>query len=261
MTRLAFGRVFSVIAAILFWVWLLVKVVLDWIGRTTVFDDLNLLLERLPLAVSWLLQTPWPVPAFLAATLTIFLIWLSLPSVQPARAERLGSKPVRTQVNPARYTLPEATRFLAELDKLDKALITYEDAVLRPCSDIATNFEARLAINEQDWIAGIMDRVIMKHGLLQDVISEMSVPPFADEVTYLLGDQAETLSHTDHLIYEYDQGVRLLHVHKCHWAIWKLSLIPRNKPLAEALAASSAAVYVCRKRISGRKRAIKNAKR
>ncbi len=74
------ARAATFVAAIFLWTWLTTKVVVTLIGATTVVDDYNQFIERLPAILNWLFSTPWWVPASLATILTAFLIWLSWPS-------------------------------------------------------------------------------------------------------------------------------------------------------------------------------------
>ncbi len=80
MIRNTIARIGALIGAIFFWTWLVVQGVVNWIGRSTVVDDFNLLVERLPGVVGWLYTTPWWVPAGLGSLLTGFLIWLAWPT-------------------------------------------------------------------------------------------------------------------------------------------------------------------------------------
>ncbi len=68
------------IATSIFTAWAIIKYVLDWVGRSTYMDDWGQLLdEKLPIIFNWLYSTPAWVPAILAATLTIFMIWANWP--------------------------------------------------------------------------------------------------------------------------------------------------------------------------------------
>lgn len=86
--RVFLARTAAFVGAILFWVLFLVKLVTDWIGRTTVLDDANQLAERMPVIVGWLLATPWWVPGGLATALTVFLLWAGWPTDRPRRVAR-----------------------------------------------------------------------------------------------------------------------------------------------------------------------------
>lgn len=77
--KLIAARVASLIVTVAFWLWTGAKAVVTFIGATTVADDYNQLIQRLPEYSKWLLSTPWWVPASLAAILTIFLLLLSGP--------------------------------------------------------------------------------------------------------------------------------------------------------------------------------------
>jgi len=81
MNRLQLGlaRAGTILLTLLFWVWLAVKSIVTLIGATTVGDDYNQFVERLPAVLTWLYSTPWWVPGGLATALTVFLIWLSWP--------------------------------------------------------------------------------------------------------------------------------------------------------------------------------------
>lgn len=80
-----FKRIIGVVGAIALWVWAALPKALDWVGRTTVPDDWEQLMEeKLPALLGWLFATPWWVPATLA---TILTIWLILPSRTERDAE------------------------------------------------------------------------------------------------------------------------------------------------------------------------------
>jgi hypothetical protein len=99
MTRLRRGlaRAATILATIFLWTWVATKIVVTLIGATTVVDDYNQFVARLPAIVNWLFSTPWQVPAGLATILTIFLIWLSWPS---GRALSPVGDPVSTSQPP-----------------------------------------------------------------------------------------------------------------------------------------------------------------
>lgn len=92
MFRLAFSRVATLFGAILFWTWFAVKLAFDWIGRTTVLDDYNQMVDRLPGILHWLYGTPWYVPAILASLLTVALLWAA---VQGYGANRPAAQLIR----------------------------------------------------------------------------------------------------------------------------------------------------------------------
>ena len=77
--RMGLARATTVLTTILLWTWLATKVAVTLIGASTVGDDFNQLVERLPKWAEWLFSTPWWVPTILATVLTCFLIWLSWP--------------------------------------------------------------------------------------------------------------------------------------------------------------------------------------
>lgn len=101
--RIGYQQALSIIGAILFWTWTIVQVILNWIGRSTVVDDFNLLMERLPAWAGWLFSTPWWVPTLLATTLTAFLIWLSWPRFGRAPTENSLDAPPTEQVFDKHY--------------------------------------------------------------------------------------------------------------------------------------------------------------
>lgn len=88
MNRLQLGlaRAATILLTLLFWVWVAIKVIVALIGATTVADDYNQLVERLPAILVWLFSTPWWVPAGLATILTAFLIYLAWPRQLPTPA-------------------------------------------------------------------------------------------------------------------------------------------------------------------------------
>lgn len=63
------------LANIALWTWTAIKFALDWVGRSTVVEDFQALLAKLPRAVEFFYQVPWQVPALLAATVTGVLIY------------------------------------------------------------------------------------------------------------------------------------------------------------------------------------------
>ena len=65
----------TILGAIFFWAWALVKGAVTLIGATTVGDDFTQLLERLPAIAQWLFSTPWWVPSGLAFALRGFSDW------------------------------------------------------------------------------------------------------------------------------------------------------------------------------------------
>lgn len=86
--KLGLARAATLVGAVLFWVWLVAKGLVTAIGATTVGDDFDQLLERLPKWADWLFSTPWWVPGSLALCLTIFLVWLSWPSGRAPATKR-----------------------------------------------------------------------------------------------------------------------------------------------------------------------------
>ncbi|MHC2017322.1 hypothetical protein [Methylobacterium sp. CM6247] len=93
--RLGFARALTLVGAIIFWTWTSAKAAVTLIGASTVGDDFEQLLERLPQWANWLFSTPWWVPTLFAGILTGFLIWLSWPnnSAQTIAAKRPVREP------------------------------------------------------------------------------------------------------------------------------------------------------------------------
>jgi hypothetical protein len=132
MTRLrtVLARVVTLLATILFATWTTVKVVLDWMGRTTMVDDYQEFLRRLPKWAEWLFSTPGWVPAALASVLALFLIWLSWPrertepavarvgpepdAHQPAIADELAAAPKRLE-RPLATSARQASSYIKEI--------------------------------------------------------------------------------------------------------------------------------------------------
>ena len=113
------ARALTLLGAFVFYGWAILKFVLDWVGRSTVIDDYNQLVDRLPLIVAWLVRTtPWRVPSLLALVLTVFLIWLSWPRRPqpfPMRESALPSAKPTTPANPLSATDTDDLRWLQEL--------------------------------------------------------------------------------------------------------------------------------------------------
>ena len=66
--------------ATLLWLWTTLPKILDWVGRTTLPEDWRaLMVEKLPIWAAWLFSTPWWVPAILATTITVWMMWVSWP--------------------------------------------------------------------------------------------------------------------------------------------------------------------------------------
>src|SRR5437879_1682832 len=117
MTRLRRGlaRAATIIATIFLWIWVATKIVVTLIGTTTVVDDYNQFIERLPAILGWLYSTPWWVPAGLATALTAFLIWLAWPTpgagladpdkaMPPLPASAIPPLPTDERVRPSSYS-------------------------------------------------------------------------------------------------------------------------------------------------------------
>jgi hypothetical protein len=111
-------------------VWVVINALITLIGATTVADDYNQLVERLPAFLQWLFSTPWWVPATLATALTVFLVYLSwprsaaMPTVESLPGTPAGGSPV-TAV-PAESAEEVRRRIIAEwyamIDEVEASL-------------------------------------------------------------------------------------------------------------------------------------------
>ena len=180
MTRLAIGRTLSLVGTIAFWAWFLCKLLFDWIGRTTVVDDFNLAVDRLPAILQWLFATPWPVPAALATVLTAFLIWLSLPRSNMA-AETLpfplpapepapdpapdpAPEPVRAKVvATAPYDVPK------KLAIIDEIFALLEGKVMNAHMKLHSIGNRVRELSEKEAAKGLQEYQQMIHSLKGDV--------------------------------------------------------------------------------------------
>lgn len=75
MLRLIFSRIALIGFLLASWTLTVLKFGMDWIGRTTAADDFNQLVDRAPFLLSWLSTVPWWVPALVAVSLTVALVW------------------------------------------------------------------------------------------------------------------------------------------------------------------------------------------
>ena len=71
--------VLGAIGAALLFLWTGAKLLMDLIGRSTVYEDAQNALSLSEKGLNWLFQTPAWVPAFLALALTLVLIGYSWP--------------------------------------------------------------------------------------------------------------------------------------------------------------------------------------
>lgn len=75
-----FKKVIVQIGAVLFAALTAVKLAFDWVGRSTLVDDWDQLVnEKLPEFLSWLFQTPWWVPGLITALLCGWLMYVTRP--------------------------------------------------------------------------------------------------------------------------------------------------------------------------------------
>ncbi|HCL65921.1 MAG TPA: hypothetical protein DIC56_13995 [Rhizobium sp.] len=89
------ARVIGWLLSVIFFMWTGFTFLMDWVGRSTALEDFQQLQERLPAILEWLYQTPWYVPAGLAALLSAVVIWLNRPqhrisTITTDEARRLG---------------------------------------------------------------------------------------------------------------------------------------------------------------------------
>jgi hypothetical protein len=127
--RLGLARAATIVTTILIWTWLATKLLVTLIGATTVTDDYNQFVDRLPAILQWLFSTPWWVPALLATALTIFLIWLAWPTQPPPQP--IQPVPAKPQPDAAKLgnPWPPVTRKLTagEVDRTAKCLHAVND--------------------------------------------------------------------------------------------------------------------------------------
>lgn len=96
----------------LFWALGSVKMILDWVGRSTIQDDFDqLVYERLPRWADWLFSTPWWAPCILGTALAAVMIWLNWP---PRNDTGRGSSLVRSEKD--NITPQEALALVSEQD-------------------------------------------------------------------------------------------------------------------------------------------------
>ena len=71
MVTVFFKRAVAVVGTIASWVYTILDLLFDWVGRSTADDDARQLLsEKLPAWADWLFSTPSWVPAVCAVALT-----------------------------------------------------------------------------------------------------------------------------------------------------------------------------------------------
>lgn len=115
----------------LFGLWGWFKIVMDWNGRSTFFEDLSAS-ER---ALVWLFSTPAWVPGALFAALTAWLIWRTWPEARPAQApERSPGMAATALEAPKSLTLEEDLMPISEA-----ARIAYEETISAPFAMMARN--------------------------------------------------------------------------------------------------------------------------
>jgi hypothetical protein len=106
MVTVFFKRAVAVVGTIASWVYTILDLLFDWVGRSTADDDARQLLsEKLPAWADWLFSTPSWVPAVCAVALTAWLIWLSrgqvVPTANPAAEPPVAVLADKPRVPPA----------------------------------------------------------------------------------------------------------------------------------------------------------------
>jgi hypothetical protein len=132
------ARAGALLATVAFSVWAILIGLSNWIGRSTVVEDYNQLVDRLPAVAAWLLATPWWVPGAGAIALTTFLIWVGWPtgagvssSLWRPRVEKYQvtgrraiavahhiNKQLRFRLDPPGPIMAEAIAVMIQLNKL-----------------------------------------------------------------------------------------------------------------------------------------------
>jgi hypothetical protein len=103
-------RIAAQIGTIFAWVYFLLDLAFDWIGRSTADDDARQLVnEKLPAFAVWLFSTPSWVPALCALTLTGWLIWLGRDMAAGAKVHsRSSAEPGAPKNEQVRHAPPAA---------------------------------------------------------------------------------------------------------------------------------------------------------
>lgn len=97
--RRFWAKLIAAVVDLLLWVWAAVRLIMDWVGRSTFFEDADSAEGKAVSAFNWLLTTPWYVPAGLASVLTaatIVLLWRSHDRLEVAASEHADAAPERT---------------------------------------------------------------------------------------------------------------------------------------------------------------------
>jgi hypothetical protein len=121
MARGFIKRAAVTIGTIVSWVYTILDILFDWIGRSTVDDDWKQLLnEKLPAWADWLFSTPSWMPGVCAILLTLWLIWLSRSPTEraPANADTDPSRSTKSTPNVSDPARDERLRMRKENQRL-----------------------------------------------------------------------------------------------------------------------------------------------
>lgn len=91
--RRFFKTIFAALFAVGGWLWTGATILMNWIGRSTLYEDTENALSLGERGLNWLFSTPWWVPGFLGAVATFFLFYVFWPrGQQPYLAVIAGTK-------------------------------------------------------------------------------------------------------------------------------------------------------------------------
>ncbi len=84
-------HLFGYLGTVALWSYALLRLFMDWVGRSTVVDDWKQLTESMPNLISWLLSTPSWVPAICAFTFTLATIYFMWRIHEPSSQTMLAA--------------------------------------------------------------------------------------------------------------------------------------------------------------------------
>lgn len=197
MLRMLISRIAVFIGAVAFWTWAALNFTLNLVGKSTVVDDFNLLVGRLPDIVRWLYSTPWWVPAILAAILTAFLIWLSWPRQVPAQPSQMQGNVLK---QPAQRPLPRQPAQTPAATSAPPSLPLTAHAVQRKLVAIdqarewlekaRTLFDRWQALLQENWQASVSGQKHPEYaGKINDFIRDFK--RFATEIDDFRAERSE----------------------------------------------------------------------
>ena len=79
---------------------------MNWIGRSTIYEDTENALNLLEKGLNWLFTTPWWVPGICAGVATVFLLWLLWPRKEIIAAT-ISSGPATPSIEPVAHPSAE----------------------------------------------------------------------------------------------------------------------------------------------------------